>query len=201
MNQTSIKRINPAYLLLTIFVPLVLIFGLGYIGATRFREGGAGAVLLLLCPTVLSLIWWIFGPGLIWKLKKKAMEQQLDQQNFTRSQTFYGSGQVVVADTRRGKLALLFFWNPFEPFLLSADRVARAWTDDGAAGSGFLRGTSRVSFLFVVDGVRFRVNTFTSNQRWKMNDEHVLTGISKADMWVQVLAEAKEAAELRHGMD
>ena len=32
-----------------------------------------------------------------------------------------------------------------------------------------------------------------------MNDEHVLTGISKADMWVQVLAEAKEASELRNG--
>ena len=64
-----------------------------------------------------------------------------------------------------------------------------------------MRGTNRVSFLFEIDGIKIRVNTFISNQRWKMNDEHVLTGISKADMWGQVLAEAKEAAELRHGTD
>lgn len=201
MNQKTIKKINPVYLLLTILAPLVLIFGMGYIGATQFREGGTGAVIFLMCPTAVSVIWWIFGPTLIWRLKKKALEKQLDQQGFTRNQTFYGSSQIVVVDIRKGKIALLFFWNPFEPFILSADRVSKAWTDDGAAGSGFLRGTSRVSFLFLIDGIKIRVNTFTSNQRWKMNDEHVLTGISKADMWVQVLAEAKEAAELRHGTD
>ena len=201
MNQKSIQRINPAYLLLTIFVPLVLIFGLGFIGATRFREGGVGAVIFLMCPTAVSVVWWIFGPTTIWRIQKKAMEKKLDQEGFTRNQTFYGSSHTVVVDIRKGRIALLFFWNPFVPYILPASRVAKAWTDDGAAGSGFMRGTSRVSFLFLIDGIKIRVNTFTSNQRWKMNDEHVLTGISKADMWVQVLAEAKEAAELRHGTD
>ncbi len=195
MNQKSVKKINYAYLLLTILVPIVFIGVMGYIGATFFRSGGPGAVIFLMAPTALSAAWWILGPTTIWKQKKKAMEKQLDQQGFTRNQTFYGSSQVVVVDIRQGKIALLFMWNPFETFILPANRVTKAWTDDGAGGAGFMRGTNRVSFLFVIDGVQVRVNTFTSNQRWKMNDEHVLTGISKADMWVQVLAAAKEAAE------
>ena len=199
MNQKAVQKINYAYLLLTIFVPLVLIGVMGYIGATFFREGGTGAVICFMLPTALAVVWWIFGPTTIWRLRKKAMEQQLDQQGFTRNQTFYGSTHTVVVDIRKGVIALLFFWNPFESFIIPASRVTKAWTDDGAAGSGFLRGTSRVSFLFLIDGIKLRVDTFTSNQRWKMNDEHVLTGISKADMWVQVLAEAKEASELRNG--
>ena len=56
-----------------------------------------------------------------------------------------------------------------------------------------MRGTSRVSFLFEIDGITIRVNTFISNQRWKLNDEKVLEGISKADLWVQVLDQAREA--------
>lgn len=200
MNQNRIKKFNTVYLLLTILVPIVLIGILGYVGYAKFRTGGVGAVVCLVCPTLLSVLWWLIGPGLIWRVRKKALARQLDQVHFTRSQTFHGSTETVVADTEQGEIALLFFWNPFQPYILSASQVDRAWTDEGAAGSGFLRGTSRVSFLFLVDGVKIRVNTFTSNQRWKMNDEHVLTGISKADMWVQVLMDAKEAAEYGHGI-
>lgn len=195
MNVVKVKKTNIVYLLLTILAPIVFIAVMGFVGYTFFREGGAGAVVCFMAPAVLSVVWWIFGPTLIWKQKKKAMEKQLDQQGFTRNQTFYGGSQTVIVDIKQGKIALLFFWNPFETFILPASRVTRAWTDDGAGGAGFMRGTNRVSFLFLIDGVQVRVNTFTSNQRWKMNDEHVLTGISKADMWVQVLAAAKEASE------
>ena len=178
MNQKTVKKINYVYLLLTILLPIALIALLGFVGYKFFPDGGTGAVICFMLPTALSVVWWLFGPSTIWKLRKKAMEQQLDQQGFTRNQTFYGSTHTVVVDIRKGVIALLFFWNPFESFIIPA---------------------SRVSFLFLIDGIKLRVDTFTSNQRWKMNDEHVLTGISKADMWVQVLAEAKEASELRNG--
>ena len=59
--------------------------------------------------------------------------------------------------------------------------------DDGSGGPGFLNGTSRVSFVFLVDGVKIRVNTFISNRRWRLESDNVLTGISKADVMVEVL--------------
>ena len=53
-----------------------------------------------------------------------------------------------------------------------------------------MEGSGRVSFLFDVDGVKIRVNTFTSNQRWRMDSNYILTAISKADMMVKILEEA-----------
>ena len=194
MNQKSVKKTNVIYLLLTILVPIVFIGVMGYIGATFFRDGGPGAVVFLMAPTALSAAWWILGPTTIWNQKKKKMMKELSEQGFNRNQTFYGGNQTVVVDIKQGKVALLFFWNPFESFVLPASRVSRAWAEDGAGGAGFMRGTSRVSFLFEIDGIKVRVDTFTSNQRWKMDDPKILEAVSKADMMVQVLDAAKQAS-------
>lgn len=194
MNEAPVKKANAVYLLLTILVPIVFIGVMGFIGATFFRDGGAGAVICLLCPTVAAVAWWILGPTAIWNQRKKKMVKDLDAQGFHRSQTFYGGSQTVVVDVQHGKVALLFFWNPFELFVLPASCITKAWAEDGAGGAGFMRGTSRVSFLFLIDNVKVRVNTFTSNQRWKMDDPKILEAISKADMMVQILETAKQAS-------
>ena len=194
MNTTPVKKSNIVYLLLVIVVPIAVI-ALGIlIGYFFFRDGGAGAVVCFMCPAILSVAWWILGPTTIWNQKKKKMMKTLSSQGFNRNQTFYGSNQTVAVDIRQGKVALLFFWNPFVEYILPASRIAKAWTEDGAGGAGFMRGTNRVSFLFLIDEVKVRVNTFTSNQRWKMDDPKILEAISKADMMVQVLDAAKQAA-------
>ena len=194
MNAKPVKKTNIVYLLLVILVPIAVIILGGAIGANFFREGGTGAVVCFMCPTALAVAWWILGPTTIWNQKKKKMMKLLKEQGFNRNQTFYGSNQTVAVDIRQGKVALLFFWNPFELFVLPASRIARAWAEDGAAGAGFLRGTSRVSFLFLIDNVKVRVNTFTSNQRWKMDDPKILEAVSKADMMIQVLDAAKQSS-------
>ena len=48
-------------------------------------------------------------------------------------------------------------------------------------------GSREVSFLFLVDGVKVKVPTFFSNQRYAMNSKEILTGISKADVMVGLL--------------
>lgn len=194
MNAKPVKKVNIVYLLLVFAVPIAVIVLGGLIDYYFFRDGGIGAVVCFMGPTFLSVVWWILGPITIWNQKKKQMMKQLDDQGFNRNQTFYGSNQTVAVDIRQGKVALLLFWNPFEQYVMPASRVTRAWTNDGAGGAGFMRGTSRVSFLFLIDGVRVRVNTFTSNQRWRMDDPKILEAISKADMMVQVLDVARQAS-------
>ena len=194
MNAKPVKKTNIVYMLLVILAPIALIALGVLIGYNFFRDGGTGAVVCFVCPFFVSVAWWILGPTTIWSRKKKKMMKELNQQGFNRNQTFYGSNQTVAVDIRQGKVALLFYWNPFEQYVLPASRIDKAWTEDGAGGAGFLRGTSRVSFLFQVDGVKVRVNTFTSNQRWKMDDPKILEAVSKADMMVQVLDAAKQAS-------
>ena len=43
-----------------------------------------------------------------------------------------------------------------------------------------------------VDDIKIHVDTFTSNQRFRMDSDYILTGISKADMMVKMIEEAKK---------
>ena len=187
----QVKKVNAAYLLGYIFLPLIVTLLCFWLGYTFFYGGGAMAAVLMMGPGLLSVLWWIFGGNLIYKQRKKKLERELDGSGFVRNQTFYGDGCTVVVDMGSGKIALIFFWNPFESYVLPASRVGETWVDDGRGGKGFMEGSSRVSFLFMVDSVKIRVNTFTSNKRWRMDSNYILTGISKADMMVEVLETAK----------
>ena len=192
MDQKTVKKINITYLLCYIFVPLAVAALSVLIGYLCFKDGGAGAVICFMGGPGVAILWWVFGGSLIYRIAKKNMLKQLGEMGIDCRQIFYSDGCVVSMDIAQGKIGLLFFWNPFQVLVVPAGRVTEARTDDGAGGAGFLRGTSRVSFLFKIDGITIRVNTFISNQRWKMNDEKVLEGISKADLWVQVLDAARQ---------
>ena len=144
-------------------------------------------------PTIAAVVWWIFGGSLIFKQKTKELEKRFEAEGYRRNQTFYGRGQTVVLDVEKGMMGVVFFWNPFQNYILPASRISRAWTDDGRGGAGFMEGSSRVSFIFTIDQkIDVRVNTFMSNQRWRMDDKRILTGISKADLMVKNIEEAKK---------
>ncbi|MDE6124377.1 MAG: hypothetical protein K2G22_04000, partial [Eubacterium sp.] len=140
---------------------------------------------------IISAIWLIFGGSSIFKQEIKKFEAKLASDGFKRNQTFYGKGKYVAIDLEKGEIALLFFWNPFKTYVIPAAHVENAWVDDGKTGSGIMEGSQRVSFFFIVDGIKIRVDTFTSNQRQNMNSNYILTGISKADMMVKMLAQAR----------
>lgn len=192
MNNEPVKKINVPYLLSYILVPVLITALCFWLGYTFFHDGGTGAVILFMVPPVLSLLWWIFGGKLIFKGKRKKLLKELEQNDFCPNHTFDSDICTVIVDIEHGKLALIFFWNPFRNYVLPARRIDKIRTDDGKSGAGFMTGSSRVSFLFTVDNIRIRVNTFTSNKRWRMDSEYILTGISKADMMANVLKEAKE---------
>lgn len=190
MKNQKMKKINILYLLGYIFVPIIICALCFTIGIIYFPKGTM-AVILFMVPTFLTVIWWCFAGKFIYKRKQKEFEKWLDDNKFERNQTFYGSGNMVVVDMIHGKIGLLFFWNPFQNYIVSAKKIEKAWVDDGKSGAGIFAGSGRVSFLFMIDGIKIRINTFTSNQRWRMDSEYILTGISKADMMVKVLEEAK----------
>ncbi len=202
MEQTpKIKKTNWLYLVDYIFTPLALCglcYGICYLW---FRDGGVGAVMTTLVPTILAAIWWIFGGSIIFKRQTKALEREFVAQGYKRNHTFYGRGKTVVLDIEKGILGIVFFWNPGEIYIVPASRIGKAWTDDGKMGSGFMEGSSQVKFVFTVDDIKVSVPTFQSNQRFRMDDKHILTGISKADMMVESLNAAKQNSEKAAGKD
>lgn len=187
METQNIKKINALYLLCYILVPVVIIVLCGWIGAVVYSAKGSIGSMLMVAPTLLSLLWWRYGGKFVYDRKKASVEKKLDEAGFTRNHTFNSSDCTVIVDVGKGQMALVFFWNPVEYYVVPVSHISKAWVDDGRHGTGFMEGSRRVSFLFLVDGVEVRVNTFTSSGRWRMDSEHILTGISKADMMVKVL--------------
>ena len=112
--------------------------------------------------------------------------KELDASGYVRNHTFNADGCTVAVDIAHGKIAMVFKWNPSNCFVVPANRITNVWVDDGK----MLGGTRRVSFLFIVDGVKVRVNTFTSNRSWSMKSNYVLEALSKADMMVEYLQAA-----------
>ncbi len=192
MENTEIKKVNLLYLLGYIFGPIILC-AICYIIGINFFPEGTMAVILFMVPTVLAIVWWSFGGTFLFKRKTSHFEDEFEDNGYKRNQTFYGRGSTVIVDVKKGQLGLIFFWNPFETFIIPAKRITKTWVDDGCKGAGFMKGSSYVCFLFTIDdNVKVKVYTFTSNQRWRMDSDHILNGISKAEMMVEVLEEAKK---------
>lgn len=192
MEHEKIKKINWLYLIGYIVIPiLVMVLGVALTVWHVFPNSGVGTIIFAIFIFG-PVVFWSVGGSIIFKNQNKKMETELDRENFHRNQTFNGKGVEVVVDTVDKKVALKFFWNPFEMFIVDAKKIENAYVDTGVSGSGFMEGSSRVSFIFTVDGIKIRVNTFTSNQRFRMDSNYILDGISKADMMVNILNSASK---------
>ena len=190
----KIKKADPVYTLVYFVVP-VLVFAVAAVIGIKFELLGTAAVISFFGPVVFAILWYWIGNPLIYKLRKKKLEKELDVMGFVRSYTFYGGSTVTVIDEQNANIALLFRFNPFCQYIFPASRVKKAWTDDGRMGKGFMEGSSQVSFIMLIGRTKIRVYTFTSNRRFTMNSDQILTGISKADLVVEILKNAHDKSK------
>lgn len=190
METQKIQKVNPLYLLANIFIPIIAMV-LGIVLVAVIPNSGVGTVIIMVVLFA-SIIWWSIGIGKVYEKKREVKLKELDGKGFVRNHTFNADGCTVAVDAVHGKIAMVFKWNPSQCFVISAGRVGKMWVDDGKTPLG---GTSRVSFLFMVDEMKIRVNTFTSNKVWGMKSSYVLEALSKADMMIETLKTAYNAAQ------
>ncbi len=192
MEQQQIKKRNVTYMLINILGPFV-IFAVCILVSVLVEDRNvmSGAIGVAMVAFFGGILWLVIGTDIIYKKQAKKRLAELDATGFTRNHTFTADGCTVAVDVVQGKIAMIFKWNPFQYSTVPANRVTKMWVDDGKT----MGGTSRVSFLFVVDDVKVRVNTFTSNRVWSMKSDYVLEAISKADMMIESLKAAYNAAQ------
>lgn len=189
MEQQKIQKVNIVYALLVILIPLIIMIGL-LAASILWIEGDAG-IALWSVGIIGGILWFIIGPDQIYRKKRDKRMKELDASGYVRNHTFNADGCTVAVDVAHGKIAMVFKWNPSNCFVLPANRITNVWVDDGK----MMGGTRRVSFLFIVDGVKVRVNTFTSNRSWSMKSNYVLEALSKADMMIERLQAAYQTAQ------
>lgn len=186
-NTEKIKKINIVYLMLNIFAPTA-VFILAVALAVVLPENIG--VILSIIGFAVPVIWWSFLSKKLYENTKKKNIQQLKGSGFTCNQTFNADNCTVVVDMNKAEVAIMFRWNPSKVYIRPANTLTDVRVDDGRSGAGIMEGSSRVSFLFKIEGIKIRVNTFISNKRWRMDSDYILKGISKADLMAQTLIEA-----------
>ncbi|MCM1048364.1 MAG: hypothetical protein NC433_08060 [Clostridiales bacterium] len=189
MEPQKIKKTSVPYLLACIFIPILATVLITFIGILFLTSEIASA--LMMVSMTASIFWWVLGIKKVYEKKKEEKLKELDTTGFNRNHTFNSDNCAVAIDIANGKIAMIFKWNPSQLYVLPANRITKLWVDDGKK----IGGTSRVSFLFIIDGIKIRVNTFISNKIWSMKSNNVLEAISKADMMVAALRSAAQAAQ------
>lgn len=187
----KIKKIDPVYMLVNILLPFVVVIATVALGVLIYDYVPEQVGLVLSIAGVgFFVLWWAYLGRKLYELRREKTLAALNADGFSASHTFNADGCTLVVDLDHGQIALVFRWNPKKAYVRPASALTDLRVDDGRGGAGFLEGSSRVSFLFQVEGTKIRVNTFTSNKRWRMDSDYILTGISKADVMVEALTAA-----------
>lgn len=193
-EEIRIKRIDIAYTLFYIFVPIIVLAAAIMVSVTVNLHSNINIVVFL-SPVVFGVIWYIMAGPVLFKMKKKKFFNDLEDMGFVQNYSFDGSGTQLAIDTVHKKIALLFRMNPFKSYVVPGSGISRAWVKDGRSGKGFMEGSSCVGFLFTYNGTSVQIPTFYSNQRWAMDSDKILKGIAKADMMVDLLNEVRREDE------
>lgn len=186
-SEGKIQKVDILYLLSDVLAPVLVLVG-GVILAVCLPERAGLAISMI--TFFLAVLWWAFLGRKVYETIRDKRLKELQSSGFVPNHTFNADGCTVVVDLVHGQVALLFRWNPSKVYVRPASTLSGIHVNDGRSGRGVMAGSSRVSFLFTVEGIRVRVNTFTSNRRWRMDSDHILTGISKADTMVKALTAA-----------
>ncbi len=196
------ERIRPtdkayvAWIILFILIPIGVLAACVVVSFT-VRVPEPVLVALIFGPFIFGFLWWFFGGKWIHRLnlrKTGGQVKELEASGFVTNYLFKGSC-VVRIDVAHRKVALQFEMNPSHCYVIPAERITRAWVEDGRRGKWIFEGTRKVSFLFLADGIKVKVPTFFAAQRYSMVSDEVLTGISKADLMVEILNKIRKQVQ------
>lgn len=161
-------------------------------------DGGIGTLIFVFvaCAGIANLLLFTMVKSIVFSINIKKLTERFGEHSFHPVSTFQSSGGNFYIDPVAGKVAAITKLNPFAIQVVEAARVQDPTVDDGSSMS-ILKGTRLVSFRFTIDGQKWRVPTFISRQTYSLKSSEVLTAISKADMQVEMINEAKAVSMQR----
>ncbi len=165
-----------------------------------FRDGA-----MPLPKQILNLIpVFIFGIGFFYlmfsntytgRIAKKTMNSNCEKENFRNYSSFTNNGTFTIGTLIRieehtGRIAYVSYQNPREFQMIPAKDITNIKSGYVKAPLG---GTGYVYFEFYYKNKRLRIPTFTSNNVYHLQSTEVLEGISKADVFAEILEKAQQA--------
>jgi hypothetical protein len=149
--------------------------------------GSSGMVNLIAWPIIafvfLFIGWACTGFGGSKKEAKKTLEKGIEENHFSEYSTFESSSSYTVID-EYGRVGFVSTHNPKEFQLAMPNEITNA---KSSHINGALGGTNYVYFAFTYKGKETKIPTFTSDHMHTLDNPMVLEGISKADVYADLI--------------
>lgn len=149
-------------------------------------------IMLILFTMVSFFVVFSLAAKVIFKKQIKKHEKKFSLIGFQTTSQFRSNVFYFYVAKEQGEIAVISRWNPFEMQVMSANKVKKAYVDDGKSFTG---GTRRVRFCVDIDNYTIKVVTFISRQTYSLKSKEVLTALSKADLQVENIQYAQSAAK------
>ena len=190
------KRYNGKFLAIQIIVILLLscgiTAGLVFPAITHNNTEVLDFIgFVVLIGFIIAIIWTIIYRFVSENIAKKTLATA-DDKGIHNSGTFITNREMLRIDAQTGKIAYVAYQNPYELQIVSAADITdiQTWWNKAPFNA-----TSYVAFQFNYKGKRIRIPTFTSSRStYSMNSNMVKTAITKADTYVNLLTQARQAA-------
>lgn len=196
------KKVNWGYVFVTWAILLVVSFviGMGFVAVgPMFRENFAltlvpGGIGMSIFVFVVVMLCWLMSAvnGSPSKAMKKFMDEKSKEANFKEYSTFSSSAGIIRIDGEDGRIAYVAKLNPKEFQVVNAKDVTDIKSDYNKDPLG---GTRYVYFSFKYNGKQFKIPTFTAESTYSLKSSEVLEGISKADMFAEILKKAAQGTQ------
>lgn len=188
------KKVSWSYLFTTWAILLVIgfVIGMGFIavGPVLFENFAIGFVPEGIVFSILVFLMLMFAWAMsifnsnVSKKMKKFMDKMSMEANFKNYSTFDSSNGIIRIDGDDGRVAYVSKLNPKQFQVVNA----KDFTDiKSSYNKDPLGGTRYVYFSFKYNGKTFKIPTFTADSTYSLKSSEVLTGISKADMYAELL--------------
>lgn len=182
------RKVNTVYVLALIgSIP----FGVFLLFLLNLLKVDGGVIFI---SSIVLFFWYIFQfiflTEVIWQKSIKKLSNTFNEHSFSPTSTFESNSAILYLDVENGKIGTITKYNPLKLQIIDAKEVEKVHTDKG---SGIFGGTRLVRFCFTYKGKKWGLATFTSTQQtYSFKSEEVLTALSKADLYVEIINEAKK---------
>lgn len=178
-KERKISKYSPVFFLI-LLIPFMLC------GWFAFLFEGDARLILLIVPFCLLGLTFIAIVHVLYRSNIAKLKRRIE------GHLLNGNICAIIVDLEQNQIGLVFFWNPFENFILPAKNISKVWVDDCKRGFG-IGCTERVCCRLIVDELRVSliIPVNLGNRMLPMSHPKVRIAVSKAEHMVAIINQAR----------
>ena len=157
------NKVNIPYLLTYILVGIMLFFSAIPISIVGSADNSNWIFIPMLFVSVIMVLWFVLAPIIATFIFRNTAYKKLAKSGFKIEKIYKNYTYSLLIDISGGNVAIIYSFNPANPYIFSAKRIQKIWIHEDERQSNQYIGT--VGVRFIVDNEQEMFDTY--NQRIK----------------------------------